>query len=465
MSKSIKAAAAALMGMAVVQTASAADLPSTKGPAVFPTIDVEPLKALSAMGFDFTGYFRAGTGGTGNGGKLACFQLPGALSKYRLGNECEDYMEIALGGTVLKTADGGIFKFNTMLGYPVAGQNVVEPVTPNFVQAWVSATHVLPGALNSATFWAGKRYYMREDVHINDFFFWNTSGVGGGVQDINVGFGKFAYAFFHDTNNQLTNGYSVFDTLGARHDINGMPFLPSNRSVSRQDIRFYDVPVNPNGFLTFGGDFRLSEAGSGAFLPGQSGHDGFTVSLLHTQKELFGGKNRFAIQFGEGSGYTLSQYSDDTAGSKFHSFRIVDSLLVQPSRDWSAMFTGVIQTGYFVNPAVGLGNNAANVGLLPVKQTWYSVGMRPQYQFTNHVAFTVEVGEDVVAPSGGSTRTLTKITPAILLTAGPGFFDRPQLRLFATHAMWNQAARNAGLTGTSSANNSTTYGVQAEVWW
>jgi len=46
---------------------------------------------------DFHGYMRSGIGATSGGGDQACFQANGADTKYRLGNECETYMEIVLG--------------------------------------------------------------------------------------------------------------------------------------------------------------------------------------------------------------------------------------------------------------------------------------------------------------------------------------------------------------------------------
>ncbi len=39
------------------------------------------------------GYFRAGTG-TSRNGEQECFQAPGASAKYRLGNECETWIEL-----------------------------------------------------------------------------------------------------------------------------------------------------------------------------------------------------------------------------------------------------------------------------------------------------------------------------------------------------------------------------------
>ena len=44
-----------------------------------------------------------------------------------------------------------------------------------------------------ALFWMGKRR-DRDDVHIVDTFFTNMSGVGAGVENIDVGFGKFGFA-------------------------------------------------------------------------------------------------------------------------------------------------------------------------------------------------------------------------------------------------------------------------------
>ena len=46
---------------------------------------------------DVNGYFRAGYGRDDKGGPQVAFQAPGALSKYRLGNEAENYGELTFG--------------------------------------------------------------------------------------------------------------------------------------------------------------------------------------------------------------------------------------------------------------------------------------------------------------------------------------------------------------------------------
>ena len=48
----------------------------------------------------------------------------------------------------------------------------------------------LPGS----TIWAGKRFYQRHDVHMIDFYYWDISGPGAGLENIDVGFGKLSLA-------------------------------------------------------------------------------------------------------------------------------------------------------------------------------------------------------------------------------------------------------------------------------
>jgi maltoporin len=48
----------------------------------------------------------------------------------------------------------------------------------------------LPGS----TIWAGKRFYQRHDVHMIDFYYWDISGPGAGLENIDLGFGKLSLA-------------------------------------------------------------------------------------------------------------------------------------------------------------------------------------------------------------------------------------------------------------------------------
>lgn len=43
-----------------------------------------------------------------------------------------------------------------------------------------------------STIWAGKRFYQRHDVHMIDFYYWDISGHGAGIENIDLGFGKLS---------------------------------------------------------------------------------------------------------------------------------------------------------------------------------------------------------------------------------------------------------------------------------
>src|SRR5512136_184015 len=75
---------------------------------------VVALAAANASALDFTGYFRSGVGFDSKGGGQACFGLPGADFKSRLGNECDNYLEVGFGQTLWKDPSGVEFYYQFM---------------------------------------------------------------------------------------------------------------------------------------------------------------------------------------------------------------------------------------------------------------------------------------------------------------------------------------------------------------
>ena len=84
--------------------------------------------------------------------------------------------------------------------------------------------------------------------------------------------------------------------------------------------------------------------------------------------------------------------------------------------------------------------------------------------------FLAEAGHDQVKPeNGGDKLNMTKLTAALAASAGKEAGSRPTVRLFVTHAVWNEAAR-LNLSGNTKAvfgdkKAGTSVGVQAETWW
>ena len=393
----------------------------------------------AASAFEFHGYLRSGVGTSNEKGPQVCFQLPGAYAKYRLGNECETYAELGFDQNLYDGKDGVKFDYHGMLAYVSNQQQDFENLSQNGNQIasrqnWIEAKN-LP-FMNGASVWAGKRYYQRNDVHINDFYYWDTSGYGAGIESLPLGPGKFSYAY-------LRNSFSANPP--------GQPFADA---VSRHDFRYGGIDLGGAGDLTIGLQFNQSDSKNAG-----RDNNGTAVTLQHFIGNVLGGYNKLALQYANGSARNLSfAYPDPTSATSNKSYRLVETFQWQTSKEFSGMATFVYQ------------DQKDNY-------KWISLGARPVWHINDYFKVQLEVGHDEVKPeSGDSTndqkRTLNKITIAPTIVAGGGFWARPELRFFVTHATWNAAARDlwggvaggtGGVFGSSTAG--TTVGFQVESWW
>lgn len=390
-----------------------------------------------ASALDFHGYLRAGGGSTlGKGGGLSCFQLPGTASKYRLGNECEAYGELGADQELFSAKDDKDavkFVYHGKITFKTSQTQDYEQLkSPNEValrENWIEAKN-LPFA-GGGTVWAGKRYYERNDVHITDFYYWDTSGYGVGIQGVKVGVMKFSYALLR--NNTL-----------------------SDNATTRHDIRLGGIPTGGFGDLTVGLQFNRADATDAT--AGNQKNNGHAITLQHFIGGVGGGFNKIALQYGEGSAANLAlAYPDNGSDSSHKAWRLVEQFQWQLTPQFSGMATFVYQDQRDVSK-------------------WTSMGVRPVWHFTDYVKLQAELGHDRVRSTGNApdqrTRTLTKFSIAPTIVAGRGFWARPELRLFYTYAKWNNAARDiaGGVAGGTagrfgSDTHGSTIGFQAESWW
>lgn len=407
----------------------------------------------AALEADFSGYIRAYAGATATKGHFTCFQAPGAESKYRLGNECEQYGEFMFSVPAYKGEDGSKLTVNIM---PYGKLPTIIGDTTNITQnapdsEWGFAQFYIQGegipGLAGGKPWVGRKYYKREDVHVIDYFYWNPSGNGGGIEDIGI-FGdlKLSYALF------MTNPGKTFGAVDIGtppdSDIVYTVKKPADTSLNalRHDLQLRGIAINPDGELQFGVSFIEK------FSKHDAGENGWSVTVQHVQK-ILGGTNKLAFQYGGGPGTNLGNAGNIFTPTDQKKLRVVESLAFQPL----SMLGGQVVVLY---------QNEKNTGI----KDWISVGGRLSYAFAEHVKLLVDVGHDQVKPKTGDTRQLTKFTVAPTIAAAPGFWARPELRLFYTFAVWNDAARNAGVDsaglyrGTDKTNGST-FGLTAEAWW
>lgn len=403
---------------------------------------------------EFHGYLRSGFGLNGEGGKMEAFKAPAAGAKYRLGNESDTYGEIALTHNWLRLDDPTLAPYvrtTVMVSYST-GENFSYDSLNNQAQgndfalrqAFVEAGNVIR-SVPDIRFWAGQRYYQRHDIHINDFYYLDMSGYGGGVEDVPLGnFGKLSLAWLGGS----VDGYVTDNGNTAKQNI---------------DLRIYDVHAL-SGKLTFwfdyantkGGEVRnVFEADGSTFEVQSSG--GWAVGLIHRTEDekLFGGYNEFSIQYGEGAAYNFASTLDASGPDLDDAsrFRVTDHFTIQPSPHFAVQALGLYEETKYG------GQNS--------RERWASLGMRPVYFFTDRFSVALETGVDWTKSDPlGTDGHLWKITLAPQISRGGKFFSRPVLRAFITYAKWSDDFRGrVGGTAYESATEGWSYGLQAEAWW
>lgn len=432
--------------------------------------------AVSGEDFEFHGYMRSGIGANETGGDQVCFQLPGVGWKYRLGNECETYFETSFGANLYQGEAAEYFKLYFTLAYVVEGEADFEQFDPALREIWIESGNVAGGVFEGARFWAGKRFYRRHDVHINDFFFWDNSGPGAGIEDLNVGHGHLAAAVLRGVTDDLFPQEIIFDpTTGTAEIIPGGTQQTTDDAVTRFDLRWYGLETNPGGQLTLGADIRVGHEDTD---DANDGENGYGINILHFQDNPFGlgGFNKVIFQYGVGSASSLGQAaSNDTFDPEdVWSTRVVEQILLEPTRDWSVL-TAFIYEYNQNNNGLGGPNNGED-------REWWSFGVRPIYYINDYFNVAFEYGFDYVDIKEQKTRYLQKFTLAPQISAGRGFWARPLIRAFVTYADWNDNAQDAA-TGTDpdtgapvsvpgtisddvfDGTDGWSIGIQAESWW
>jgi maltoporin len=441
-------------------------------PAIIPA---EPPAAVNAAppakpkvgDVSLSGYFRGGFGASSQKGRMTCFALAnpaGLVSKYRLGNECEVWSETHFTVVTYAGDDGVVANLHFMPTIYIPTTNIgYSPNgtvnSPSIFTTSTAAAVMFPNLyvdikgiswLAGGTPWMGTRYYKRESVYISDFFYWNPSGVGGGIEDIQLG-------------SDLRLSYAVFAVDGepAPPSTATSPLLPAQIDFGfRNDLQLRGIRLYEGGELQLGAQYIADFSNHDSVTHGGYG---FTARWIH---KLLGGDNKLVAQYGKGGGTgfgTLARfYYPDF--SLYHApiearLRFVEVLTIQPTPELGLQLAGVYQRDFNFLGSQGQATN------------WYSAGGRASLGFTEHFKLLGEVGYDRVTKSIGSDpQQLTKVTVAPAISGGKGLLSRPELRVFLTYAFWNAAARGATIDSgqvytPTQLTKGYIFGLQAETWF
>ena len=421
---------------------------------------------------DTGGYFRAGYGRDEQGGPQPAFQAPGAFAKYRLGNEAEDYGELMIGKNWyvpdLFSLDADPQRADGTPSGPVARTQVrvafYDPYSSSsssgfqtsLPEAWASIGNLFTSQPD-LKFWAGQRFYRRQDICIDDFFFYNMSGAGGGVEDYQLANGsKLALAWIG--NGSQSGVYSS--------DIAALPDPNNLAGFSKQSVDLslydFDLPLGKGELSTVFAAENSGRNEAGAEAPNSVGA---AVNFIHTHDQFLSadGVNRFSLQFGTAAAKTF------TSGYETTTFTNGTYIIPDDPSSWrfraTESFVSDLTPHFSISPALvyqytDYRNPQGNV-------QWYSAGVRPIYHFTKNFDLAWEGGVDHVHDVGaGPSGTLYKLTLAPEVSLGNKFFSRPVLRVYVTYAQWTDGFK--GSVGGNDYMNDTVgwvWGMQMETWW
>ncbi len=433
--------------------------------------------AINSDQFEYSGYFRAGTGTNDRGGNHECFynQLSGTGSKgneFRLGNECPIYGEAIFTAHHLKGENNNplnnspFFRSQIRLAYLSQGYKGYEgssDITGESDVFNLAEVYIQGGKFTDVpfTFWVGKRFYREPDLNMNDwFYFGNTVGNGAGVEDIPLGIGQLAFAQLRQVNtDQLNNSGS-----------------PIRTDVGRPGVTLWDMRLRN---IEWQGSNKFDLWTGYAYAPGGSQTTSPYTAYEKNTGWVLGGKNRFlfnggnydfALIYGSGLMQTLElngnslPIENGSTQQRASRWRIVNDVSYEiPDTFWA--FRAAL-----THERWDTGSNQEPLG------TWTSVGILPVYFISEHIQLTSQLGASWIKVQSEKDDSGNELGQRILyrVTLAPQFtFDRhlnarPALRAYYTQSWWNKENRSSIATSAptyAELTRGAAYGFQGEVWF
>jgi maltoporin len=423
------------------------------------------------------GYMRSGVGRSSNGGEQVSFFLantggaPTSGPGYRLGNETDNYLELAFdirayekGSTNFKLHFRPAFRgyYQVRDASADAGGDVdnSKSANPNqqiwLREAWGEARGIFgnSGAFKDASLWAGRRFYQRQDLHMRDEWYWNNSGDGVGIENIDLGGAKLHYAYVqHDTGN-VNSDWNNGAIRGVLAPYSQWVGGGGNVVVGSHDLRISDVPLWEGTSLMAGIQYNDARPRTG-FENAGNNNKGTQYNLIINSSNFWSGDNRVYATYGNGNTF-WNWYSPDVKTENTW-YQVMDVAFVKLTKNLEMQGTLIYRKQN------GKGSMAGNTN------TWTSAGVRPVYFFTKNFSVAAEVGYDKLKFDNESEdRHLMKKTIALQWQPQASFWSRPSIRLFVTQADWNKNANSWNKVGEGAfgvATQGMTFGAQIEAWW
>lgn len=389
----------------------------------------------------------------------------------RLGAENDTYGEIFL-GTDVANVDDTVWSVNSRITVTSGMNRDWQSTSGNNVENATFALRefnlTVKGLLDfdkDATVWAGKRFYHREDIHVTDLYYWDVSGMGAGVENLQAGPGKLSLAWLRRDDGQ--SYVATEENVDAQK--NGF------RSAHIFDVQ-YDFPAWD------GANIEVRDT----FLVPQRDNDS-TTKKYYKPEHKFGKSNIFGVEISQGYSLgwhktvlkwthgstarwtkfgTEAWFDDKGASDKANRYSIYNFGQMN--------FTSNFGMFYTLNFTASKNYDDTDRHDFNLKSDRaFQVVVRPYVQLTKMTKVLVELGAYTQTEKDHDGETVTKnaqkYTVAYAITPdASNFWSRPELRIFATYihgkhdrmqsvdvSSWGDAAQNRNFL----------VGVQAEAWW
>jgi maltoporin len=366
----------------------------------------------------------------------------GAPNKYRLGNE-DDWAELGVRHDLYDNDNE-----RAEIGFMMGTWHNPETRSNSFtiMQAWGQLYGI--GGSDKTSLWAGQRYTRNIADDMLDFKYWDNSGRGFGFRDIEAG-------------NVLIDFATVYNNVSYdadKSDSNGDPYTDTHRSaVLMPEFRVHGIDFL-GGNLTLGVNYAVivddtdvkEYVGAGNY-----GRDGYMFTANH-KANIGNAYNIFTVQMNGGIG--VGGWHDGEGEllnltTPGNSYRIMNHGFCSMGDNWDCQYSLAYE-----NISMDDANHDG--------KDWFAAGIRPKYNWNKYLQTEVELGYQVAnSEKYDESNSSWKATLAQKVHLG----QVPHIRFYATYAEaetnWREASFGKHTTGSNSAIDTWTFGVQFEAWW
>lgn len=391
--------------------------------------------------FEIHGYGRVGVLANQDG-KQVTGGAPNKNIVGRLGNETDNYWELEF---VKKfTADNGVWSnWHLMFAQHDKDRDRLNDGSGSADVAVRQLYAEMGGfAWNpDLTYWVGKRFYNRQDIHITDYYWNDYSGTGAGIQGLADGNLDLAYVAGSSWEDDLLTG----DGKLMSHNFIG---------TYRHNNWTFD------GMAMFADE--NNKVGNGK--TDDTAENGFQGNIIYGGSDFYGvsdgfSKTYFQAGYGLGStgglGHTQWNW---TTNQKDTSYRM-GTFGITDGEKWAFMPQTFVQ--YDVIDATSDDNKLT-----------FSAAIRPVYKVVDNFSVQFELGlgyegynKNENASGDKRNGFIYKATVAPTLTMDDSFWGRPQLRVFGSYVGWTSDVAPSNDKAYAGSDGELRAGVQAEIWF